>query len=110
MLQCDRSGIPSVFRKEQKMTVKVNFVNNDNIIINSDTRIIAFKSIDNTDEQPGYYANCVVDESREDGNLLATSNPVVALQGLFGSVDWFSLSDKPNTFYKTSSIFSLEII
>lgn len=110
MLQCGCNDTHSLFRKEQKMTVKVNFVNNDNIIINSDTRIIAFKSIDNTDEQPGYYANRVVNESREDGNLLATSDPLVALQGLFGSVDWFSLSDKPSTFYKTSSIFSLEII
>lgn len=92
------------------MTVRVNFVNNDNIIINRDTHIIAFKSIGNTDEQPGYYANCVVNESSDDGTLLNTSNPVVALQGLFGSADWFSLSEKPNTFYKTSSILSLETI
>lgn len=90
------------------MAVKVTFVNNESITITDDTYISAWKSVDTSEKEPGYYAHGGLVGSRLDGNLLGTSEPVVALQGLFGSVDWFSLKDKPTKIYKTSAILSLE--
>lgn len=90
------------------MAVKVTFVNNEHIYIYDDTYILAWKSVDATKEDPSYYADGVVVGSRADGGAISTSEPVVGLQGLFGSVDWFSLKDDPTKIYKTSAIFSLE--
>ncbi|CDX65153.1 hypothetical protein [Leuconostoc citreum] len=89
------------------MAVKVTFVNNDEIIIYDDTYILAWKSDDISDDDPCYYATGVLAGSWEEGTTLGTSEQVVALQGLFGSVDWFSLKDEPKKIYKTSAILSL---
>lgn len=89
------------------MAVKVTFVNNDEVMIFGNTSISAWKSDDISKEEPVYYATGVVAGSWDEGKTLGTSEPVVALQGLFGSVDWFSLSDDPTKFYKTSAILSL---
>lgn len=93
------------------MTVKVTFVNNESIDITDNTYLFAWKSIDDSKDDPGYYAEGGLVGSRLDGNLLDTAEPVVALQGLFGSVDWFRLQDDPtNKIYKTSAILSLETL
>ncbi|MCT4418739.1 hypothetical protein EFT49_00600 [Leuconostoc falkenbergense] len=95
------------------MAVKVTFVNNDSVYITDDTYISAWKSVDTSDEEPGYYSEGGRVGSRLDGNLLGTSDPIVALEGLFGSVDWFMLLDDKQPVpkvYKTSAILSLESI
>lgn len=90
--------------------VKVKFVNNEEIIINSDTYLSAWNSLDSNKGTEEFYAEGGLVGSRNDGGLLGTSDPVRGLQGLFGTYDWFSLRDEPTKIYKTSAILSLETI
>ncbi|MCT4378754.1 hypothetical protein EFM21_06230 [Leuconostoc falkenbergense] len=90
--------------------VKVKFVNNEEIIIHSDTYLFAWNSLDSNNGTEEFYAEGGSVGSRNDGGLLGTSEPVIALQGLFGTHDWFSLHDDPTKIYKTSAILSLETI
>lgn len=93
------------------MSVKVTFLNDEELIIHDDTYISAWKSEDaNDSNEYAYYAISVPAGAREEGTALNSPYPVASLQGLFGSVDWFSLVRSPNKIYKTSAILSLTTI
>lgn len=90
------------------MSVKVNFLNGESIIIEFKTRVYAWNSVDKEHNGTGYYANMVFEGSNFDGTEIGTSDPIVGLQGLFGKSDWFSIQDDRAVVYKTSAILSLE--
>lgn len=93
------------------MKVRITFSNNETLDIYSDTTIFAWKSDDKSDnEDKIYYATMIFSGSNFDGSSIATSNPIVGLQGLFGNSDWFSTIDLSDKVFKTSSIVSLEVM
>lgn len=93
------------------MTVRISFADGNTKDINIDTPMRAWvgeNRFDNSDDM--YYAKQVFEGSTYDGGQIGTSDPLVGLQGLFSSSDWFSIQDEPDKVYKTSAIVSLEYL
>lgn len=89
------------------MSVRINFIDGFHVEIDDKTLVQAWTSESGNNSQE-FYTSQVFDGSRYDGTGIATSNPVVGLQGLLGSSDWFTINGDTSIIYKTTAILSLE--
>ena len=90
------------------MAVKVTFMNGEQIVIDENTYILAWKSEDDSGKQKLFYSKMIAEGSRLSASNLGSYEPIASLEGLFGTADWFSLRENPKIIYKTSAILYLE--
>ncbi|MFK4839659.1 hypothetical protein ACI1UE_08155 [Lactococcus petauri] len=93
------------------MSIKITFSNNETIIIEEDTLVSAWKSLDKYSEEgqnEGYYVEQVCYGSQNSSIELGTNEQWIGLAGLFGNSDWFAIAPDYMPVYNTSSIVSIE--
>lgn len=89
--------------------IKVTLSNGTELKINKTTKIAAWESLDSVPGKKPYYGEEAFNGTIDDGTEIGTSDPLVGISGLLGSVDWFSI-DSGQTLIKTSAVVSLELI
>lgn len=92
------------------MSVKVTFVNKEEVVISNSTYLSAWNASETTYANHDFQSVKAFSGKTSDLDESGDSSQLVKLQGLLGSVDWFSLQDEPTKLYKTSSIAKLELI
>ena len=92
------------------MSVKITFVNGDNVQISDETYINAWNSSETVYANHEFHAENVFAGSMKDSQISGVDETAVGLQSILGSADWFNLANAPKKIYKTGAILSLETL